>query len=208
MTRWTWPAGKGWADGGGRWEVREKIAAPPLLLPATGGRTARLLVADTTGGVWLYGLQGGEPIRQWVPGRTASLPGGKIAGFTARTDAAGRQMVVFTVDQKRLVCLNANQDDLRWVTGNWDDVSRVVGLPQPAGEDKWLVTDLAGRVSIFEGESGLSVATKEVGLPGAVPEAAAVMVGADRAIVPLSDGSVSVVDFSVAAPVPPPKEKE
>jgi len=207
MTRWTWPTGKAWGEGGGRWEVREKIAAPPLLLPSTGGRPARLLVADTTGGVWLYGVRGGEPIRQWLPGRTASLPSGKIAGFTARVDAAGRYMVVFTVDQKRLVCINADQDDLRWAAGNWED-SRVVGLPQPVGADRWLLTDLAGRVAIFDGESGLSVATKEVGLPGAVPEAAAVMVGEGRAIVPLSDGSVSVVEFAAPAPALPPKEKE
>ena len=208
MTRWNWPAGKSWSDGGGRWEVRERIAAPPLLLPSVGGRPARLLVADTTGGVWLYGLRGGEPLRQWLPGRTASLPGGKITGFATRTDAAGRQMVVFSVDQKRLVCLNADQDDLRWATAPRDELSRVVGLPQPVGEDRWLVTDLAGQVAIVDGETGQTGATKEVGLPGTVPEAAAVMVGEGRAIVPLSDGSVSVVEFPSPAPAAAPKEKE
>ena len=117
-------------------------------------------------------------------------------------------MVVFSVDQKRLVCLNADQDDLRWATAPRDELSRVVGLPQPVGEDRWLVTDLAGQVAIVDGETGQTGATKEVGLPGTVPEAAAVMVGEGRAIVPLSDGSVSVVEFPSPAPAAAPKEKE
>jgi hypothetical protein len=76
LKRWSWPAA-GWVDDGMKWEVRQPVAAPPLLLPPAGGKPARLLVADTTGGVWLYGLDRTDPpLRRWVPGKTVALPGG------------------------------------------------------------------------------------------------------------------------------------
>lgn len=197
MSRWAWPAGGSWADGNGRWEVRERIATPPLLLPSVGGRPARLLVGDATGGVWLYSLDRGDPpIRRWLPGRTALLPAGKVSEFATQTDAAGRQMVVYTVNRKRLVCIDVDRDDLRWVTEPGGETSDVVGSAQPAGDGRWLSTDLTGRVTIYDGETGRAVAVKEVGLPGAVPATAAVFIGDGRAVVPLSDGSAAVVEFT------------
>lgn len=209
LSRWAWPAVEGWADGGARWEVRERIAAPPIVLPAGTGRPARLLVADAAGGIWLHGLDRGEsPIRRWVPGRTVSLPSGKVSsGFGVHTDDAGRQTVCYSVDGKRLVCLDTDSDDPRWVVehGNGEG-GLLIGSPQPADGGHWLVTDLAGRVSIVDSETGKVVEEKAASLPGTVPATAGVFVGGSRVVLPLSDGSVTVVEFLPTAPTPRVKQ--
>ncbi|MDB5306965.1 MAG: hypothetical protein JWO38_1167 [Gemmataceae bacterium] len=208
LKRWGWPADGAWVDGDARWEVRERIAGPPLVLPAAGGRPAQFLVADVTGSVWLYGQERAETaVRRWVPGRTVSLPGGKASsGFAVQTDPAGRQLVVYVVDGKQVVCLDVDSNELRWVTPAGDDVGRsIVGLPHPMGDGRWLVTDLSGRVSVLDAETGRPTLTREVGLPGAVPAAAGVPVGDSRVVIPLSDGSTAVVEFPAVAPGPKAK---
>jgi hypothetical protein len=197
LKRWSWPAG-GWVDDGMKWEVRQPVAAPPLLLPPAGGKPARLLVADTTGGVWLYGLDRTDPpLRRWVPGKTVALPGGKVSsGFAVQTDPAGRQLAAYTVDGKHLVCLDLDADQPRWVISTGDDPGRaVVGLPHPMGDGRWLATDLSGRISVLDADTGRPVVTREVGLPGAVAQTPGVPVGDSRVLVPLSDGSAAVVEL-------------
>lgn len=204
LKRWTWRTGAGSEEGSGRWEFRERIATTPAVLPAAGNRPARLLVADATGGVYLYAADGGDaPIRRWVPGRTAALPGGKVlSDFAVQTDPAGRQFAAYVVDGKRVVCLNVDADDPLWVTPAADHAGRMlVGSPVPIGDGRWLVTDLAGRLAVLDGETGRAVASREVGLPGAVPAAAGVPVG-DRVLLPLSDGSAAVVELQETQPEP------
>ena len=209
LVRWVWPAGGAWTDGAARWDGRERVAAPPLVVPAAGGRAARLLVADATGGVFLYALDRGDaPLRRWVPGRTPSLPGGKVsAGFGLHTDPAGRQTACYVVDGTRLVALDVDRDDPRWVVGLGDDAgAAAVGVPHPAADGRWLVTTLGGRVAWHDGETGAAGVTREVGLPGAVPATAGVPAGGGRVLVPLSDGTAAVVEFAPVAPEPKAKE--
>jgi hypothetical protein len=209
LTRWIWPATGNWSDGGLKWEVRDQIAAPPLLLPAGGGRPGRLLVADGSGSVWLYQLDKPGMVKRWVPGRTVGLPAGRPTrdGFATQTDAAGRLVVTYVVGKKRVVALDPDKDGLLWVSPAADDPNAVlVGLPQPAGAGRWLVTDLTGKLTVYEGDTGKVAAVREVSLPGTVPQAAGVFVTKTRALVPLSDGSAAVVEFPDEAPGPKGKE--
>jgi len=175
LKRWNWPAGGGWADDNASWSVRERIASAPLVLPAAAGKPARMLVADATGGIWLYALDRSDSLlRRWIPGKTLALPGGKVSPqFGVQVDSAGRQLAAYTVSDKKIVCLDVDADEPRWVAAMKDDAaSNIVGTPYPAADGRWLITDLGGRVSILNAESGQPELTREVGLPGAVPATA------------------------------------
>jgi outer membrane protein assembly factor BamB len=208
MARWLWAAGGSYEDGGGRWEVRERIAAAPAVLPGAEGRPARLLVADVTGGVWLFPAdRPGDPLRRWLPGRTANLPGGRPGGFAVQADPSGKPTAVYAADGRQVVCLDPDADAPVWVTAASDDAGAVVvGAPLPAGDGRWLVTELGGRVRLVDGATGRDVEAKAVGLPGAVPAAAGVPAGGGRVLVPLSDGSAAVVELTPSAGEPKGKE--
>lgn len=208
MARWLWPSGGAYEDGGAKWEVRERLAAAPAVLPGAEGRPARLVVGDVTGGVWLFAAdRPGDAGRRWLPGRTANLPGGRPGGFGVHADGAGKARAVYVADGRRVVCLDPDADAPVWVTDLGDDPGAVaVGSPVPAGDGRWLVTDLGGRVRALDGASGKEVAAKAVGLPGVVPAAGGVPAGDGRVLVPLSDGSAAVVEL--AAPTAEPKGKE
>lgn len=200
LKRWNWPAGGGgWADDNASWTVRAPISAAPLVLPAAAGKPARMLVADATGGMSLYALDRPDPLRRWIPGVTPALPTGRVAPhFAFQTDATGRQLVAYTVDEKKVVCLDVDADDPKWITaGGEDAASHLVGSPVSAGGGRWLVTDLGGRIAVLNAEAGQAVLTKEVGLPGAVPAVAAVLLDPAHALVPLSDGTAALVDLAL-----------
>jgi hypothetical protein len=210
LSRWDWPSGGKWTQGG-VWDLGERPAGPGLLLPppATGG-PARLLLADVTGSVWLYPAdRGGKPLRRWKPG--VGVPAGKPSSpFGAQTDGTGRLVVAYTVEGKFLVCIDPDKDHPLWSARSGDDAdATLVGAPQPAGAGRWLATDLAGRVSVFDGKGGKPVASLAIGLPGAVPAAASGSLAGTAAITPLSDGSAVVLTLPSAPPVaPPPEEKK
>lgn len=196
LTRWTWPAGRNWGPGGMTWELRDRVATPPLVLPppASGG-VARLMVADASGGVWLYPLDRNAPLRRWRPG--GPVPVGKpTTRFAVQPDPNGRQLVAYVVEGRHLVCLDPDKDTVLWVKATANDPSgTLLGAPLSAGTGRWLVTDLSGRVVVFEGDTGKIVASGEVGLPGAVPAVAGTLVDGARVFVPLSDGSAVVVSL-------------
>jgi hypothetical protein len=48
-------------------------------------------------------------------------------------------------------------------------------------------------VVLLDPQSGKPVVTKDVGLPGAIPSRAAVVIGKGRILCPLSDGSAAVI---------------
>jgi outer membrane protein assembly factor BamB len=212
LTRWMWPAGGKYGAGGATWEVRERIALPPLLLPPTpGGAPARLLVADATGSVWLYPAdRGGAPTRRWKPDGVIIPEGRPMGRFALQSDADGRQRVAYAVDRQNagdkqhVVGLDVEKDTPLWVTqASPEDANReIVDSPQPAGDGRWLVTDQSGRVQLLDPQTGKPVLTKDVGLPGAIPSRAAVMVGKGRILCPLSDGSLAVIMLSEGAAEP------
>jgi hypothetical protein len=195
LKQWSWPANGGSADDNSSWSLRERVAAPPLILPAAAGKPARMLVADSTGSITLFGLDRSDNlIRRWVPGVTAALPNGSVSpNFGLQTDAAGRTLAAYTVKAKQVVCLDLDADEPRWITPPSEE--SLVGSPVALGEGKWLITDLGGRVSVLNAETGQPIITREAGLAGAIPETAAVPLGANRVLIPLSDGSAALIDL-------------
>lgn len=204
LARWEWPAGAAWKSGEARWELRDRVAAPPLYLPAAGGRPARLLVAEATGGVWLFAAdRGGDPLRRWLPGRTVSLPGGRVGPFGVFTDPAGKTSVCYAVEGKAderaaarwLVGLDPDRDDAAWVAPADEPT---VGAPAALPDGRWLVTDRAGVVTALAPDTGRPTGRASVGLPGAIPAAAGVPAG-DAVLVPLTDGSAALAPLPTAA---------
>lgn len=208
LARWEWPTSGRW-NPSGTWELREPPAAPGMSLPPVDG-VRRLLIADVTGSVWLFPSdRGGQPVRRWRPG--AGLPAGKPSSpFVSQTDATGRLIVAYTVDDKFVVSLDPNKDTpLGYSRVGDDSAALLVGPPQPAGEGRWLATDLTGRVSIFDGANTKPTATLSVGLPGAVAAAPGGSLGGTAALTPLSDGSAVLIALPAPAEIaPPPLVKE
>jgi outer membrane protein assembly factor BamB len=205
LAKWDWPAGPKWLPAGVMWDIRERVAIPPLYLPKSGaGAPPRLLVADVTGSVWLYPADKVGPPKRWQPG--GLMPAGRPVGrFALQTDPAGRQLVAFAVEGKdaaegyTVVGLEPATDAILWAVKPADGAGGMpVGPPQPADGGRWLVTSLSGRVMAVDAATGKVAASGSVGLPGAVPAAAGVAAGAGRVLCPLSDGSAVVVTLPAA----------
>jgi hypothetical protein len=201
LSRWEWPAGGKWNQGGA-WDLRQEIAGPGVVLPPEEpGGPPRLVVADAGGVVRLFAAdRTGPPLRHWRPGGT--IPAGRpSSALVAQPADPTRTVVVYVVDGKAVAAISPEREEPLWATRAGEDAGgTVVGAPQPAGANRWVVTDLDGRVLLFNGDTGEVVASQTVGLPGAVP-AAPSGVAADRALTPLSDGSAVVIDLpKLAAP--------
>ena len=196
LTKWTW-AGREMAPGNATWEVRDRIAVPPLLLPgAGGGAQPRALVADVTGSVWMYDTsRGGQPLRRWRAVGGSPIPSGRpTSTMMMGTDANGKFVVTYVVDHRTAVCFAPDKDVPLWVAKTGDDTaSSLVGSPRQIGDGRWLISDLSGRVQVLDGGTGKPAASGAVSLPGVVPAATGSQVDKTRMLVPLSDGSSVVV---------------
>ncbi len=197
LSRWDWPAGGKW-NPAGSWDVRDAVAWPGTVVPAADpGAAPRLLVADASGSVWLFPAdKGGPALRRWQPGGTSPLPPGKpSSGPSAQATEAGAHIVAYTVDGRSAVAIDPDKKDALWAVRTGDDATgTLVGAPQPAGDNRWVITDLTGRVLVLDGTTGDVLARQAVGLPGAVP-AAATGVAGTSALAPLSDGSAVVLEL-------------
>ena len=204
LSRWDWPAGPGgkW-NPAGSWELREAVTGPGVLIPAAeAGAAPRLVVADASGGVWLFAAdRTGAPLRRWRPGGGSVIPAGRpSSGFAVQAAEPGRVVVAYVVDGRAAAAVNPDREDPLWAARTGEDAAgAIVGAPQPAGDNRWVVTDLAGRVVVLDGTTGAVLATQAVGLPGAVP-AAASGVAANSALTPLSDGSAVVIELPKREP--------
>jgi hypothetical protein len=195
LTRWTW-GGRDMTPGNAQWEVRERIAVAPLLLPtADGGGFARLLVADITGSVWMYDLaKSGPPVRRWRAGVGPVPTGRPTSPMSLSKDGNGRSIVTYVVENRTAVCFAPDKDVPLWIAKTGEDVgSSLVGPPRPISDGQWLISDLSGKVRSLDGASGQSVAAGDVALPGVVPAASGSQIEKLRMLIPLSDGSAVVV---------------
>jgi hypothetical protein len=201
LTKWDWQPGDKWNRGGVVWELRERPAGSGVVLPpVAGGGPSRFLIADLTGSVWMFATdRGGQPLRRWRPG--GGVPVGQpTSPLVVQSDATGRQLVAYSVANQYIVCLDPDRDHPIWAARTSDEaVAVLVGGPHPSGGGRWLVTNLAGRVSLFGSESGKSEVTREIRLPGAVPATASGMLGHDAVLTSLSDGSAVVVPLTTPA---------
>ncbi len=201
VARWEWGrAGPPTSAGG--WDLRERPTGPGVRLPpVAAGEPARVMVADVTGGVWLYAERGGPPLRRWRPGQNG-VPAGKPTSPLAVQPAGSGWAVAYTVGDKAVVCLDPDKEAPRWVAAEEAD-GVLVGAPQPAGGGRWLATGLDGRVKVID--AGGSAGVLSAGLSGAVPAAAAGPAGG-AVLLPLSDGSAVVLPAPEQIPEPKPKE--
>ena len=185
------------------------VAGPGAsLLPSEeAGGPPRLIVADVTGGVWLFAAdRSGPPLRRWQTGGGSIIPAGRPSSAFVVQGGPGGVSVAYVVDGKAAAGIDPNRKDPLWAAKTGEDAgSTLVGAPQPAGDHRWVVTDLAGRVVLLDGTTGAAAAGLSVGLPGAVP-AAASGVAAGAALTPLSDGSAVVIELPKKDAAPPKKE--
>lgn len=205
LSRWDWPAALDakW-NPAGVWELEQNVAGPGIVLPPVEANSPpRLIVADTSGSVRLFAAdRAGPHLRRWRPDGKNVIPLGKpSSNFAVQTTDPSRTVVTYVVDGKSAVAINPEQEDPLWATRPIEDASSIVGAPQSAGANRWVITDLAGRVLVLDGDTGEVLATQTVGLPGAVP-AAASGIAATKALTPLSDGSAAVIELPKPAPLP------
>jgi hypothetical protein len=204
LTKWDWPAGGRWNPTGVSFELRERPSGPGVALPAAAaGGSGRILIADVTGSVWLFDAdRADKPLRRWRTG--AGVPVGQpTSPLVVQSDSNGRTLVAYTSANRFLVCLDPDREAPVWVVRPGEDADApLVGAPQVAAKG-WIVTDLAGRVTLFDAPTGKPQTTLEIRLPGAVPAVAARPLGSSAVLTALSDGSSVVIPLPVGAPPPP-----
>ena len=192
VTRWEWPAAANarWSLSTA-WELRQEVAGAGVAVAPEGDGPPRVLFADASGGVWAFAAdRAGPPLRRWSAGE--AVPAGKPSAALVSNGDAAKPAVALVIDGKTVVALDPNRKDALWPMPPSD--LAVVGAPQAVAGDRWVVTDLTGRVLVLDGATGAALETKSVGLPGAVP-ASASGASADLALAPLTDGSVVVIEL-------------
>jgi len=199
LSRWDWPAGGKW-NPSGAWELRDVVAGPGVVVPpAEPGGPARLLVAEASGNVWLCAADRAAVLTKpkWRPGAPSAIPAGRpTGGVAAQPGAPAGTVAAYAIDGKTVAGVDPDRDDALWAARTNDLApGLLVGAPQPAGANRWVLTDLSGRVVVLDGATGHVLAAQTVGLQGAVPAAASSAAG-DRALTPLADGSAVFVELS------------
>jgi outer membrane protein assembly factor BamB len=191
ISRWEWPATANAWSLSTAWELRQEAAGAGAAVPPEGDGPPRVLFADAGGGVWAFAAdRAGPPLRRWQAGE--ALPAGRPSAALARNLDASKPAIALVLDGKTVVALDPNRKEALWPTPPTD--LAVVGAPQPAAGNRWIVTDLTGRVLVLDGATGAALDAKAVGLPGAVP-AGASGASAELALTPLTDGSVVVIEL-------------
>ncbi|MCI0700716.1 MAG: PQQ-binding-like beta-propeller repeat protein, partial [Planctomycetia bacterium] len=133
LKRWEWPTAVDarWSPAG-EWELREPVAGQGIVLPpAEPGGPRRLLVADTSGSVWLFAADRvGPHIRRWKPGGGVIPEGKPSSPFALQNAEMMRIVVSYVADGKAAVAINPDREDPLWTarTAPGDEVNnRIVG---------------------------------------------------------------------------------
>lgn len=163
-------------------------ARPPLFLPGDGQRPDRLLVPDAAGKlVALEPKADGklEPARTWDLGGQAS------DGPYVATGPGEALRVCVVVEHGRLFWLDPTADDAkRWQPTKAGEA--IVGRPRWQNGAVWVAVD-AGRVVTIDPATGQ--VGERVALEGSIaPAATPVPVGGGRMLLPLSDGTLRLLD--------------
>jgi hypothetical protein len=160
--------------------LKDRIAAPPVLVPGAGG--PRIVVADAVGLLHLLSVRPDGSLREE---RTWDLAGRITGAPFVRTLADGSLWIGCVVDETNLVWLDPARAKEVW---RYTAKGALVGRPVPAG-DVLVVADQSGQFVAVDPKTG-----KEKG-PGyllkgtVVPSATPVPFGPDRWLAPLSDGT-------------------
>jgi outer membrane protein assembly factor BamB len=190
LTHWRWPQGMTFtavlpnAEIPATVEMPARIVARPLVLPKAGGDGELQVCVATYGGS--LALLAGAELKQ---ARTWSLGGTLTAGPFLRG-----QYVCCVMDRSRLVWIDPNQDNVYWdhkVPG-----AGIVGQPQQI--DGWLVVaDSSGQVLAFDPRSRRQVGSAYTLKTSAAAAGTPVAFEAGKALVPLTDGTLFLLDLQV-----------
>jgi outer membrane protein assembly factor BamB len=175
LTRCTWPAMQNWKSQPVK-ELPVRIVTAPLVQPGSEKSPSRIWVAQAQGAVTVLNGATLATEKSW------QLPGKVTAGPFAR----GSQ--VFTiVDRKKLVCLDPAKSAIAWqyeMPGN-----DIVGEPGLV-DGMLIVASPKGRFVGLDPANGLPRGPGYVLTASAAPSGSPALSGADRALVPLTDGTV------------------
>ena len=188
INRWRWPAGPGseWRIVGGPWEVRDKLAFAPAVIP-TSDTAKRMVVADVAGNVWLFDPdRTGDALRRW---RGNDIPAGRpFGGFTVAT-VAGKPCVVYATAGNAIVCLGLGDEKPLWTVPAKAGTEELLGLS--AGGTALYATDVAGTVTAYTLADGKKVGSVQSKLSDLFPRTRAVLFGAGQLLICGWDGSVT-----------------
>jgi outer membrane protein assembly factor BamB len=158
-------------------ELPGRIATPLLAVPV-GTSDQHLCVGDENGTLYLLSTVSLAPVRQW-------RLGGKITtGPFLRNGRIG-----CVVEQRRLIWLDPANDGPLWEYQS--EGQDLIGEPQQR-DDRLLVTELAGVFTWLDPEKG-TVRGRQKLSTRVAPTTAAVFLDAERALAPLSDGTIVVL---------------
>lgn len=159
------------------------VAAPVAWFQGEGDDTARVCVADAAGNVTLLHGRTLQPLRQWKLGSPVT---------TAPFLRNGKLGVV--LDRQHLVWLDPAAEAPLWrysLSGEG-----VVGQPQLI-DGVLVVTDLSGRIVALDPATGQPEGPAYVLRASVAPAAAPTAYGPGRAFVPLTDGTVFLLDLGL-----------
>ena len=176
-----WPAGPIWQKKELKLPALERIIAAPVVIPASEGKPLQVCVADRSGTLTLLQGEFLQKARSW------KLPGSVTTG----PFLAGKHIGV-VVDRRTLVWIDPNAEQPVW---EYTDLRRepIVGQPQRSG-DRVLLAHLNGNLVSLDAEKG---EMQGRGFnAGIAPAAAPAVFGADRVLLPLTDGTVLVLPLA------------
>ncbi|MGL4423593.1 MAG: PQQ-binding-like beta-propeller repeat protein [Gemmataceae bacterium] len=185
--RWRWPTTGDWKMVAGPWEIRDKVAFAPVVLNL-GETTRRLVVADQSGSVWLYDSDRvGESLRRWRGTPEGKIPVGKPQGGFTQLVIEDKPRLVYGLTGGALVALNPTEAEPAWVYKPGADAADWLGTT--ASGAQLVATDVAGNVTIINGQKGTVVGTTKTPLADLYPRAMAIPFGPDRLLYFGWDGS-------------------
>jgi outer membrane protein assembly factor BamB len=165
-------------------ELSARIVSPPIVLPRKKPTDElQVCVADADGNVILLKGRELQPQLVWTPG-----PGSKItSGPFLRGDWIG-----CIVDRQRLVWIDPTKDKILWQFSMPGD--GIVGQPQILG-NLLVVADLSGRFIALDPATGRRQGMGYTLKASAAPVATPVAFGPDTAFVPLTDGTIFLLNL-------------
>lgn len=190
LSSWEWkPGSTTWdslppgRDEGPALELRERVLALTRLPDAAGG-TARLAVADSSGGVTLVEVQANGALQA----RDRWDVGGPIShGPFLRTTAAGLRLGC-VVDRSRLVWIDPARPGIAW-SYETPGSDPVVGEPQLAGAFV-AVADQSGLYVALDAATGRPAGPGHQLRGSIAPACSPVLLDRQRLLAPLSDGTL------------------
>jgi len=158
-------------------ELPRRLMAPPVLVP--GKEKNRIAVADAADTVTLLDADTLAVVRTWT------MPGSISGGPFVQGSGIG-----CVVGKNRLVWIDSDKEGSLW---EYTFVSEIVGLPQLV-DDVLVVANLAGQFWGLDPANGRPRGSGYTLKANVAPAAAPVPFGDQRLFVPLTDGTVMLLD--------------